>query len=60
MEIGMEGATGDHQPLFLFLRSLTCGPSDGENELGGDKGSFRNLSLAFSPRIPQLVDLGWS
>lgn len=57
--LGMEGATGDHQPLFLFLRSLTCAPSDGENEVGGDKGSFRNFSLPLSPRISRLVDLGW-
>lgn len=56
-EVGMEGIAGDHQPLFLFLGSVTCGPSDRQNEVGEAKGSFSNLSLPFSPRIPRLVDL---
>lgn len=56
-EVGVEGIMGDHQLLFLFLASFTCGPSDGQNKVGGTKGSFSNVSLPFSPRIPRLVDL---
>lgn len=61
MEVGVEGATGDHQPLFFFLRSFISGPIDGENEAGREAiqtefliaGSF---SLSAACRCSHLVN----